>query len=142
MVLLQKELCIKKSNIPAAGKGLFTKVDIAKGTRIIEYKGKITTWKEVLKAEASTNIFNRYLYYVNKNHVIDAMPYTKTFARYANDASGLSKIKGLANNCKYVKDNGRVFMEAIKDIEAGEEILIDYGKEYWAVIKAMQNQKK
>ena len=36
MALLRKQLYIKKSGIPNAGKGLFTKKPIAKGTRIIE----------------------------------------------------------------------------------------------------------
>ena len=135
MILPQKQLFIKKSGIPEAGKGLFTKRFIAKGTRIIEYKGEITTWKKVLQIERETKIFNKYLYYLNRNHVIDAMHYPKALARYANDAKGLSKVRGVVNNCKYVEDGGRVFMEAIKDIPAGAELLISYGKEYWDNIK-------
>ncbi len=131
MPLPQKHLLIKRSKIYEAGKGLFTKILIAKGTYIAEYKGKITTWKEVQKSE----VFNGYVYYVNRNYVIDAMPYIKTFARYANDANGLVKIKGLNNNCEYVKENGKVFIKAIKNIKAGEEILIPYGKDYWDVIR-------
>ena len=60
---------------------------------------------------------------------------TKNIARYVNDARGLTKIKGLVNNCKYVKDGQRVFIEAVKVIPAGTEILISYGSEYWDVIK-------
>src|SRR5690606_2925408 len=47
MALLEKQLFVKKSTIPNAGKGLFTKKAIAKGTRIVEYKGKISAWKDV-----------------------------------------------------------------------------------------------
>src|SRR5215203_1292456 len=47
MALLEKQLFVKESTIPGAGKGLFTKVDIAKGTRVVEYKGRRTVWKEV-----------------------------------------------------------------------------------------------
>ncbi|PZR24775.1 MAG: SET domain-containing protein-lysine N-methyltransferase, partial [Azospira oryzae] len=49
MALLEKHLYVKKSTLPGAGKGLFTKVFIPKGTRIIEYKGEVLTWKEVEK---------------------------------------------------------------------------------------------
>ncbi len=131
MTLLEKQLFIKKSGIPKAGKGLFTKQFIAKGTRIIEYKGIITTWKKVLQ----TDEFNGYVFYINRNHVIDARPLTKELARYVNDAKGINKIKGLRNNSKYVKEDGRVFIHTIKNIVAGSEILVSYQKEYWDVIK-------
>lgn len=142
MALLEKQLLIKRSKIPGAGKGLFTKQFIAKGTRIIEYKGRITTWKEVLSGDN----FNGYVYYITRNHVIDAMPRKKSMGRYANDAKGLSKINGLVNNSKYVEDGKKVFMEAVKDIPASTEILVSYGKEYWNVIsenkKLLQEEKK
>jgi len=47
MTLGERHLFIKRSNIPGAGKGLFSKKFIAKGSRIVQYKGKKTTWKEV-----------------------------------------------------------------------------------------------
>lgn len=131
MALLEKQLQIKKSGIPQSGKGLFTKKAIPKGTRIVEYKGRITTWKEVQKDKN----FNGYIYYIKRDHVIDALPYTKALGRYANDARGLKKIKGLTNNAEYVEDGNKVFIEAKKDIPAGGEILVSYGKEYWDVIK-------
>lgn len=150
MALLEKQLFIKKSTIPASGKGLFTKQLIPKNTRILEYTGKITTWKQVLKEEQlHPQLFNRYIFYVTRDHVIDAMNNTKALARYANDAKGLTKIKGLSNNCIYVKDKKRVFMESVKDIPKGGEVLIGYGKEYWDVVKTdiklalkKQNAKK
>ena len=134
MPLLEKQLFIKRSKIPGAGKGLFTKELIPKGTRIIEYKGKKTTWKKVQQS----NVFNAYVYYINLNHVIDARLNLKSLARYANDAKGLIKTKGIVNNSEYVKDNGRIFIEATKDIPKGSEILVAYGKEYWDVIKSNQ----
>lgn len=131
MPLLEKQLVIKRSKIPGAGKGLFTKKFIVKGTRIVEYKGYATTWKLVQQQKQ----FNGYVYYIKRNLVIDAKNYLKTFGRYANDAKGTSKIKGVTNNCRYVVDGKKVFIEAIKNINAGEEILVSYGKEYWDVIK-------
>lgn len=131
MALLEDQLVIKRSGIPGAGKGLFTKKFIPKGTRITEYKGKITTWGKVNHKNGE----NGYIYYIKRNHVIDAGNNRKAYARYANDARGLAKIKGLTNNSQYTEDGLRVFIESTKDIPAGTEILVDYGKEYWDVIR-------
>lgn len=133
MALLESQLVVKHSTIPNSGKGLFTKKFISKGTRIVEYKGKKTTWKDVDIDEGR----NGYIYYINRNHVIDAMPFPKYLGRYANDAQGMSKVKGITNNCRYVADMDtmRVYIEAVKDIPAGGEILVQYGKEYWDVIR-------
>lgn len=131
MALLEKQLVVKKSQIPNSGQGLFTKKFIPKGTRIVEYKGRISSWKDVKDEDGK----NGYIFYVNRNHVIDGKPYKKALARYANDANGLSKVKGLKNNCDYVIDGRKAFIEAKRDIPAGAEILVDYGKDYWKVIR-------
>ncbi|MEO9020503.1 MAG: SET domain-containing protein-lysine N-methyltransferase [Ginsengibacter sp.] len=130
MALLEKTLCIKRSKIPRAGEGLFTKQFIPKGTLIVEYKGRAKKWKEVLEGK----VFNGYVYYINRNHVIDAMTFKKALARFANDAKGLTKVKGLSNNSIYVVQKYKVFIRAAKNIYPGEEILVPYGKEYWEVI--------
>jgi SET domain-containing protein len=131
MVLLEDQLIIKQSTLPGAGKGLFTKKFIPKGTRIIEYKGKISNWKDVEHSQGE----NPYIFYVKRDHVINAAPYKKALARFANDARGLKRIKGLTNNAEYQEDGLRVFIVAKKDIPPGSEILVDYGKEYWDVIR-------
>ena len=41
MALFEKHLFVKKSTLPNAGKGLFTKVFIPKGALIIEYREKL-----------------------------------------------------------------------------------------------------
>ncbi|MGV3656614.1 MAG: SET domain-containing protein, partial [Chitinophagaceae bacterium] len=128
----------KRSTIPGAGKGLFTKVAIEKGTRIVEYKGRITTWKEV-----EWDSENKYIYTINPRHVIDASKTLKALARYANDARGLTKIKGVTNNCIYVNDGLHAYIESVKDIPAGAEIFVAYGKEYWDVIRQnIKNEAK
>ncbi|MDQ6761584.1 MAG: SET domain-containing protein [Bacteroidota bacterium] len=131
MPVAKKNLCIKRSGIPKAGKGLFTKISIPKGAVIAEYEGEITTWKKVQQ----TNEFNGYVFYISKNHVIDARPYIKSFARYINDAKGITRIEGLQNNSKYVNEDNRIFIYAIKDIPAGSEIFVSYKKDYWDVIR-------
>ena len=134
MALLEKQLEVKESDIPGAGMGLFTTKFIPKGSRIVEYKGRIRTWKEV---ENEDNNF--YIFYVTEDRIIDASRYKKSPARFINDAKGLKKIKGLSNNAQFVVDGLRVFVDAIKDIPAGAEIYLGYGKEYWDVIR--KNQK-
>ena len=134
MALLENQLVVKASTLPGSGKGLFTKKFIPRGTRIVEYKGRMTTWNEV-KNDAD----NGYIYTIDNQHVIDAKNSVKTFGRYANDARGLVKIKGVSNNSTYVNDGNKVFIESIKDIPAGGEILVSYGKDYWDVIR--QNKK-
>jgi SET domain-containing protein len=130
MALLEKQLVVKKSTLPGVGKGLFTKKIIPKGTRIVEYKGRIAPWKEL-----SGKNFNRYIFYVKRDHVINASPYKKAVARFANDAKGLTKVKGIANNSSYEQEGLQIFITATKDIAAGNEILVDYGKEYWNVVR-------
>lgn len=131
MSLLEKQLFVKTSTIPNAGKGLFTKKFIPKGTRIVEYKGRRTTWKDV-KDEDGKNV---YIFFINRNNVIDGARSMKSLARYANDARGLSRIKGVTNNADYIVEDLRAFIEAKKDIPAGSEIFVDYGPDYWKVIR-------
>jgi SET domain-containing protein len=125
----KKILQVKKSMIRGAGNGLFTNSFIAKGEIIVEYKGAIKTWKEI------TDASNRYLFYVNKNHVIDARKNKKDLARYANDARGVYQNNSIKNNSCYVLENNKVFIKAIRDIFPKSEILVGYGKEYWDTIK-------
>jgi uncharacterized protein len=131
MIVPKKNLVIKKSTLPGAGQGLFTRKFIPKGSLISEYKGRISKWKEANNKSGNNN----YIYYITRNHVIDASPYKKSMARYANDARGLQRIKGLSNNSAYVENGLRVYIEAKKDIPPGSEILVDYGKEYWDAIR-------
>jgi hypothetical protein len=135
-----KHLVVKRSTLPRSGKGLFTKAFIPKHAKVAEYKGKITTWKDVDHDDG----MNPYIYYVNRNHVIDAKNSKSSLAHFANDANGMSKVKQVRNNSAYTVENKRVFIKAIKDIQPGEEILVGYGKEYWQVIRKnwAENKKK
>src|SRR5918993_2948857 len=109
MALFEKELEVKISTIPGSGQGLFTKVFIPKATRIIEYKGTITTWEKV-KDDAD----NAYIYFLKPNYVIDARHHPKSLGRFANDAKGLARTKGKLNNAKFLDDGLRVFIVATK----------------------------
>ncbi len=134
MAFLEKHLRIKKSLLSGAGKGLFTQIPIAKGTRIVAYKGKIQSWKEVKHVDGH----NGYLMYINRHTVINALPAVDTLGRYANDAHGLSRVKGVRNNAEYVSEGRRCYIEAKRNIQKGEEILVGYGREYWQLIKKIE----
>ncbi|MEP7238572.1 MAG: SET domain-containing protein-lysine N-methyltransferase [Ferruginibacter sp.] len=126
-----KYLIVKRSTLSGAGKGLFTKTFISKGDKIVEYTGKISTWNDADHKDGK----NLYIFYVNRNHVINADNHKKGMAQYANDARGITKIKGVNNNSAYKEENKRIFITATRNIAPGEEIFVGYGKEYWEVIK-------
>jgi SET domain-containing protein len=126
-------LKVKTSQLPGAGKGLFTDKPIKKNTKIIEYKGEIIDWKEYEKRVKEDK--DGYLFFVNKKRCIDAFPTPQHKARFANDAAGLRRIKGLKNNSSYEVFGEQCFIVADRDIEAGEEIFVSYTKEYWDCIR-------
>lgn len=138
MALLEKHLLVKKSTIPNSGKGLFTKVFIPKGKKIVEYKGQKTVWKDVKDDDGK----NGYIFYINRNCVIDALPTKKELGRYANDARGLVRIESIKNNSEYIVEGKRCFIVAKRDIPAKSEILVGYGADYWKVIKFNRNIDK
>lgn len=131
MALLERHLIVKRSTLKGAGKGLFTKRDIPRGTKIVEYKGKVTSWKEVDSKEG----LNGYIYYVNREHVIDARPKKDAVARYANDAKGPARVNGVSNNCTYIIEDRKVFIKSMRHIPGGSELFVGYGKEYWDIIR-------
>jgi hypothetical protein len=107
-------LIVKRAS-PGAGLGLFAGESIPKGARVIEYVGKLLT------PEETEGNKSRYLFEISKNKTIDGKPRINK-AGYVNHScrpNGESKIQ-----------NGRVFIYAIKNIAAGDELTYDYGKEY------------
>ncbi|MDP3556369.1 MAG: SET domain-containing protein [Bacteroidota bacterium] len=126
-------LLVKKSKLPNAGKGLFTTKPIKKNSKIIEYKGEIIDWKEYEKRV----LVNRdgYLFYINKKRCIDAFDTPQHLARFANDAAGLGRVKGLKNNANYEIFGNKCYIVSSRDIEAGEEIFVNYTKEYWDCVR-------
>ena len=131
MNFFEAHLRVKTSTLPGAGKGLFTKKAIPKGTIITEYTGKVSKWKDAEHEDGT----NPYIYYVTRNYVIDGKGPEASIAKYANDARGFKNVKGYTNNAGYLQKGKRVFVEALRDITAGEEIFVAYGKEYWDVMK-------
>ena len=126
-------LIVKTSLLPNAGKGLFTDKLIKKNKKIIEYKGEIIDWKEYEKRVKEDK--DGYLFYINKKRCIDAFSTPRYKARFANDAEGIGRVKGLKNNACYEIFGDRCFIVAERDIKANEEIFVSYSKDYWDCIR-------
>jgi uncharacterized protein len=128
-------LLVKKSIIPNGGMGLRTTSRIRKGDLIVEYKGEKLTWEQCLKRYKEDISFARYLFYISYKNCVDAQRTPEALARYANDANGFSKVKGLKNNSEYKIVKGKPYIVATKDIPANSEIFVDYAGDYWEAMK-------
>ena len=126
-------LIVKTSQLPNSGKGLFTTTPIKKGAKVIEYKGEIIDWKEYEKRVERDE--DGYLFFINNKRCIDAYNTPQYKARFANDAAGLGRVKGLKNNSEYEIEGDQCFIVSTRDIAAGEEIFVSYTKEYWDCIR-------
>lgn len=135
-------LIVKTSRIPNSGKGLFTTSRIRKGDLIVEYKGENMTWAQCMKRYGKDISQAKYLYYVTNKNCVDAQYTPEELARYANDAEGFSKKKGLRNNAEYKNIKGRPYIIATKNINPGSEIFVDYSGDYWEVMKKEMEEKK
>lgn len=99
-----------------AGLGLYAVKDIPKKQFIIEYKGPMLNEAQV-QAKGG-----KYLFEISRQRTIDGSS-RKNVARYINHSC--------KPNAEVDIKKGRVFVSAIKNIAAGEEIGYDYGKEYY-----------
>ena len=102
------------------GLGLFATKPIKKGSKIIRYFGPLLDSKK----KKDDAIENKYLFELNNRWTIDGSV-RKNVARYINHACK-------PNAESDVKPRKRkVFIRAIKNIEAGDEINYDYGTDYF-----------
>jgi len=102
----------------------------------VEYSGRRRKWRDVRHLDGK----NGYLLRLNRTTAIDAKPQNSGKGRYANDAAGLSRVPGLKNNAEYLIYGDRVYIEAKRRIRKGEEILVSYGREFWALQRLIGNR--
>ena len=121
-------LYIKTSQIANAGNGLFTAIKIYKEEVISIFKGEILSAAQA-KLRA-TNGNDKYFINMLDGSIMDSMP-IDCFAKYANDAEGLSLLNFKNNSKIAIDDNNNVCIIATKNIKSGEEIFCGYGKKYW-----------
>ena len=55
---------------------------------------------------------------------------------------GNVSIKRNSNNCTYFEKKNRVFIKATRNIKAGSEIFVSYGRSYWNVMREELGLKK
>jgi SET domain-containing protein len=99
--------------------GVFATKRIDTGTRIVEYRGRRISRR---LADADGRESNEehpivLLFSVNARTVIDA-------AQGGNEARFINH--SCEPNCETVLDKGRIYIEATRDIRAGEELTYDY----------------
>ena len=128
-------LIVKKSQLPKSGKGLYTTHDIKKDELVCEYEGEKLTWKECLARNQAQKGKGGYYFFINAKNCVDAQYTLWALGRYANDAAGPGRVNGLRNNCVYKVIKGKPYIKATRNIQAGSEILVRYGKEYWDAMK-------
>lgn len=125
-------LYVQTSQLPNAGKGLFTAITIYKEEIISYFEGEILTDSEIEKRKAA----HQDQYFINRieGGILDSM-HTECFAKYANDAKGLV-ASNFQNNAKITLDEKkRICIIATKKIKQGEEIFCSYGSKYWSKFK-------
>jgi hypothetical protein len=101
------------------GRGVFAARRIRKGTRIIEYVGERVSHEEADRRYEDRPVEDNhtFLFIVDKRTVIDA-GVGGNAARYINHACD--------PNCETVIEDRRVFIEAARTIQPGEELAYDY----------------
>src|SRR6188508_1628444 len=117
---MPKKIVTRKSAIH--GNGMFAVTRIAKGERLIEYKGRRRTHEDVDAGDSGdADSGHTFLFTLNDEYVIDAN-FEGSTARWINHSC--------SPNCEAVleEDDGddrrkdRVFIEAIRAIKPGEEL--------------------
>ncbi|MFO1427222.1 MAG: SET domain-containing protein-lysine N-methyltransferase [Steroidobacteraceae bacterium] len=110
---------VRVRNSKIHGRGVFAARRIPKGTRIIEYVGDRISHKEADERyeDHDPNDNHTFLFIVDARTVIDA-GVGGNAARFINHSCD--------GNCESVIEKSRVWIEAVRDIEQGEELGYDY----------------
>jgi hypothetical protein len=102
------------------GNGVFAVQDLAEGETLIEYKGEVISWKEALRRHphdpAQPN--HTFYFHIDDGRVIDGNV-------KGNDARWINH--SCEPNCEADEVDGRVYIKALRNISAGEELNYDYG---------------
>lgn len=129
----QKCLSIRPSRIIGAGLGIFANIDIKKDTELGWYRGNIITEKEWKNCKDDS-----YMWLITddteKNYYIDGK-YIKNSnkLRYVNGCLTPGQIASV--NVEAYQYGLKIWYRTIRKIKNGEELIIDYGKDYWNGVK-------
>jgi hypothetical protein len=114
----KRRIQVRRSGVH--GKGVFALHDIAEGETLIEYVGEVISWDEAQDRHPhDPNDPNHTFYFhVNEDKVIDAL-HGGNSSRWINHSCD--------PNCEADEENERIFIKALRNIHAGEELNYDYG---------------
>ncbi len=103
------------------GRGVYAAREIHAGERIIEYRGEVISWKEADRRPPSDPDDPSHTFFFSLSdgkRVIDGSIGGNS-SRWINHSC--------APNCETTEtESGRVYVEALRDIHAGEELVYDY----------------
>jgi SET domain-containing protein len=104
---------------PIQGLGAFATERIPSGARLIEYAGERLTPEEAdaRYPDEADDRHHTFLFAIDDDIVIDAAVGGNE-ARFINHSCD--------PNCDAVVDDGRIWIETIRDVEPGEELAYDY----------------
>ena len=127
---LDETIAIKPSLIKGAGNGAFAKINIKSGRKLGEYNGVLMGTEEYNALTDQSYIFEvakkvqdkYYTFYIDAINSGDSL-------RYVNGANTAKQKKKI--NVESYQYAGRIFFRANKDIKKGQELIIDYGDNYW-----------
>lgn len=112
----RENVVVRRSRIH--GSGLFARRDLQKGERVIEYVGqRVTKGEGERRTLAQAERGKIYVFELNQRHDIDGAPLWNV-ARYANHSC--------APNCETDVVRGRIWVIALRNVRAGDEITYDY----------------
>src|SRR5262249_37073616 len=112
---IMKPVLLSVKPSPIHGIGAFAATEIRRGTRIIEYVGELITKAESLQRCAANN---EYIFALDDARHLDGNVDWNA-ARFLNHSC--------APNCEALLEDGHIWIVALRDILAGEEITFNYG---------------
>ncbi len=101
------------------GKGVYAIRSIREGERVLEYRGEIIPWEVALERHPHDPDQPNHTFYfhLSDGHVIDGK-HQGNSAKWINHSC--------APNLEAEQQGDRVFLNALRDIEPGEELFFDY----------------
>jgi SET domain-containing protein len=113
-----RRIQIRRSSVH--GKGVFALQALAEGETIIEYVGEVISWPEAQARHPHDpqNPNHTFYFHIDEQRVIDGL-HGGNASRWINHAC--------EPNCQADENEGRVFIRALRNIMAGEELSFDYG---------------
>lgn len=128
----QESLFLAPSTIPEAGRGLKTKKNFQKGDLLTQYCGWIISRGEARSlrdqgAHSHVNTLDSHTYLLGVETPAEIRSFPPEDRGYASFVNHDPQKK----NCEFVTIEGRRLLRATKDIEAGSELFVSYGRNYF-----------